>query len=79
MMRNPTPTAALCAIWLAACVFGLHAQQSRAPVDTSRLGPPVGATVPPFSGSDQFGRTQTLETAMGPKGVMLVFFRSADW
>jgi cytochrome oxidase Cu insertion factor (SCO1/SenC/PrrC family) len=79
MMRDSTPTVVVCAIWLAACVLGLQAQQSQAPVDTSRLGPPVGGTVPPFSGSDQFGKTQTLETAMGSKGVMLVFFRSADW
>jgi hypothetical protein len=63
--------------WLAACSPVLHAQQSS--VDTNRVGPSVGTTVPAFSGVDQFGRTQTLETAMGSKGLMLVFFRSADW
>ena len=47
--------------------------------DTSRVGPQVGAVVPPFSGTDQFGRTHTLSSVYGPKGVMLVFFRSADW
>lgn len=49
------------------------------PVDTSTLGPQVGATVPAFSGVDQFGRTQDLATLSGPKGLMLVFNRSADW
>lgn len=49
------------------------------PVDTSKLGPQVGATVPAFSGVDQFGRTQDLATLSGPKGLMLVFNRSADW
>jgi hypothetical protein len=43
------------------------------------IGPAVGATVPDFSGVDQFGRTQTLASVVGPKGAMLVFFRSADW
>lgn len=48
-------------------------------VDTSKLGPQVGTTVPAFSGVDQFGRTQDLATLSGPKGLMLVFNRSADW
>jgi hypothetical protein len=48
-------------------------------VDTSTIGPQVGATVPPFSGVDQFGKTQNLQSLSGPKGLMLVFNRSADW
>lgn len=48
-------------------------------VDTSKIGPQVGATVPAFSGTDQFGKPHTLASVMGPKGAMLVFFRSADW
>ena len=43
------------------------------------VGPAVGKPVPAFSASDQFGRTQTLESIMGPEGAMLVFYRSADW
>jgi peroxiredoxin len=39
----------------------------------------VGQRVPAFSLKDQTGKIQTLETIMGPKGVMLVFLRSADW
>ena len=50
-----------------------------AAVDTSKIGPQVGAVVPAFSGTDQFGRSQTLSSVYGPKGAMLVFFRSADW
>ena len=53
--------------------------QAPATVDTSKIGPQVGTGVPAFSGTDQFGRMQTLESALGPKGAMLVFFRSADW
>jgi hypothetical protein len=35
--------------------------------------------VPDFAAPDQVGRTQTLKSIMGPKGAMLVFYRSADW
>jgi hypothetical protein len=55
------------------------AAQPAAPIDTARLGPQVGETVPPIDGVDQFGRRQTVASIYGPKGAMLVFFRSADW
>jgi peroxiredoxin len=44
-----------------------------------KAGPNVGQQVPAFSATDQNGRNQTLKSVMGPKGAMLVFFRSADW
>jgi hypothetical protein len=59
-------------------VSGL-ASQVPAAIDTSKLGPQVGAVVPAFTGVDQFGKTHTLASTYGPKGAMLVFFRSADW
>jgi hypothetical protein len=58
---------------------GQTAQPARAKIDVSRLGPQVGQRVPDFSLRDQAGRTRTLESIMGPRGAMLVFFRSADW
>ena len=48
-------------------------------IDVSKLGPQVGDRVPDFSLPDQSGRTRTLESLMGSRGLMLVFFRSADW
>ncbi len=45
----------------------------------AKTGPAVGQPVPDFSLQDQNGRTQTLKSVSGPKGTMLVFFRSADW
>ena len=42
-------------------------------------GPEAGSVVPDFAAQDQEGRTQTLKSMMGPKGLMLVFVRSADW
>lgn len=49
------------------------------PVDVSKIGPAVGTVAPAFSGPDQDGVTRSLASAAGPKGAMLVFFRSADW
>jgi peroxiredoxin len=43
------------------------------------IGPKVGETVQDFSLSDQHGVTRTLRSTIGPKGAVLVFFRSADW
>jgi peroxiredoxin len=43
------------------------------------LGPQVGARIPDFTLVDQNGATRTLRSLMGPKGLMLVLFRSADW
>jgi hypothetical protein len=47
--------------------------------NVERLGPQVGEIVPDFSATDQSGRTRTLQSMMGAKGLMLVFNRSADW
>ena len=48
-------------------------------VDVQKLGPQVGTSVPDFSLPDQSGRLRTLGSLMGSRGVILVFFRSADW
>jgi peroxiredoxin len=44
-----------------------------------KTGPAAGSPLPDFSAPDQAGRPQTLKSIMGPKGAMLVFYRSADW
>ena len=48
-------------------------------VDMQTVGPQVGSKVPSFTLTDQNGQARTLESLMGPKGAILVFFRSADW
>ena len=45
----------------------------------ARTGPAIGAKVPGFEAVDQNGASHSLQSIMGPKGAMLVFFRSADW
>jgi peroxiredoxin len=39
----------------------------------------VGERVPEFRLQDQNGTVQTLRSILGPKGALLVFYRSADW
>jgi hypothetical protein len=63
------------AVGLGAAILGLSAMQGQ----SIKTGPEVGQLVPEFSAMDQANRTQTLKSVMGPKGVMLVVFRSADW
>jgi peroxiredoxin len=41
------------------------------------VGP--GARIPDFRLPDQNGNFQTFQSVRGPKGAMLVFYRSADW
>src|ERR1700687_6094720 len=43
------------------------------------IGLNVGQKAPAFTARDQFGKEQTLATLRGPKGTVILFFRSADW
>jgi hypothetical protein len=43
------------------------------------IGLAVGQKAPVFSARDQFGQEQTLKNLQGPRGTILLFFRSADW
>ena len=42
-------------------------------------GPATGARVPAFELRDQHNAVRTLVDLKGPRGLVLVFFRSADW
>jgi hypothetical protein len=64
---------------LAALVLGVVAVVSADGPDPRTLGPKVGARLPDFALQDQHGTTRTLKSTFGPKGAVLVFFRSADW
>jgi len=61
---------------LAALLLGVMAQAPEAGFDP---GPPVGAPLPAFSAPDQSGRVRSFDDLCGPDGLVLVFFRSADW
>ncbi len=44
-----------------------------------RTGPGVGERIPVFQARDQNGEAVTFQTLRGPKGLLLLFHRSADW
>jgi hypothetical protein len=71
--------AALVVVALLQLTGATPAVSQTAAVDLSTVGPQIGARAPEFSGVDQLGRTHSLGSLLGPKGAMLVFFRSADW
>jgi cytochrome oxidase Cu insertion factor (SCO1/SenC/PrrC family) len=68
---------------LAATLFvvpaGVALDHTPGAVDVQAIGPKVGERVADFTLRDQSGQPRTLKSTMGPKGLMLVFFRSADW
>ena len=47
--------------------------------DGLKTGPKIGEKVPDFTLPDQEGRQRSFQELMGPKGLLLVFSRSADW
>ena len=55
------------------------AETGTKPLPPVSTGPEVGQKIPPFHLPDQNGRMQDLKSVIGPKGAMVVMFRSADW
>ena len=64
---------------LAALLLGAVLSVAADGVDPQTLGPKVGQRVPDFTLQDQHGAARTLKSTLGPRGAILVFFRSADW
>jgi hypothetical protein len=58
---------------LALAVFALAAMAA------THTGPEIGAKIPDFQAVDQDGKSHTLVSLLGPKGAVLVVYRSADW
>ena len=75
---SPMRRVLLVSLLAVAASMAVHAQQ-RQQIEVSKLGPQVGARVPGFTLTDQNGTGRTLQSIMGPRGLMLVFLRSADW
>ena len=61
---------ALAAAWILSAAGLLLARE---------YGPPAGSPMPDFALPDQNGKTHTLHSLLGPKGAVILFFRSADW
>jgi hypothetical protein len=64
-------------LWIAAALP--LSGQSQGLRDATQIGPAAGAIATNFSLLDQSGQQRTLESLMEPQGLVLVFFRSADW
>jgi peroxiredoxin len=57
------------------CVGSAHAQYK---ADANSILK-VGAKIPLLSGTDQFGKERDFENLKGPNGLVILFYRSADW
>jgi len=42
-------------------------------------GPAIGSRMPEFALQDQDGAARSLKSLLGPKGAVILFYRSADW
>ena len=42
-------------------------------------GPAIGTRLPSFELPDQTGKPHSLKSLLGPKGAVILFYRSADW
>lgn len=47
--------------------------------DPMTLGPAIGQALPSFEAKDALGAPRSFDSLKGPNGLVLVFFRSADW
>ena len=45
----------------------------------STAGPEAGSAIPAFEAVDQAGETRAFKDLTGENGLLLLFFRSADW
>jgi cytochrome oxidase Cu insertion factor (SCO1/SenC/PrrC family) len=70
------------AILFSVGLIGLSSGQQN-PSSSHAVATPVGLDTgrqaPAFALTDQFGHQQSNETLKGSKGIVLLFFRSADW
>lgn len=76
-MPHPDGMKRIVILPLLLCATSVFAQTP--PPPPADPGVRTGARIPHFQLKDQNGKPQSLESLRGPKGLMLVFYRSADW
>ncbi len=80
--RNPVRALAFTALLLAQA-FAADTKDAVAIrkllADASDVGLPAGAVAPELKLKDQTGGARDFPSLTGPHGLVLVFFRSADW
>lgn len=81
--RRQAPTLLLIALFIAPASFAAQNAPAdairRLLADSSSIGLPAGAPAPHFVLNDQNSRNRDFASLTGPHGLVLVFFRSADW
>jgi hypothetical protein len=73
-MTSPRIAATLLAVLASTAAAG-----EKAATSTIGPGPGIGRPIPAFHALDQDGGDRDFASLRGPKGLVLVFFRSADW
>ncbi len=64
---------------IAALLLGLLMISSAASGSDFDPGPAIGTPMPSFEATDQKGHRLSSDQLSGEKGLLLLFFRSADW
>ena len=81
-MKRPQYIFVFCVLLAAVLTGRLDAQapgKTASPPVSVSTGPGIGEKIPFFTARDQDGKEQTLESLRGPKGLLLLVHRSADW
>ena len=47
--------------------------------ESEEIGLKVGGSIPDFKAKDQSGKVRTFADLRGPKGLLFIFYRSANW
>jgi len=63
-------------IWFGAAAVFLLASVS---ASGREYGPAIGTRLPSFELPDQAGKLHSAKSLLGPKGAVILFYRSADW
>jgi cytochrome oxidase Cu insertion factor (SCO1/SenC/PrrC family) len=66
-------------LWIGLALASLAAAQNEGSQPPKDAGPSIGARIPDFEAIDQNGTSRRLASIAGPKGAVLIFYRSADW
>jgi cytochrome oxidase Cu insertion factor (SCO1/SenC/PrrC family) len=67
------------ALVVGAVAFALAQKSPEVEQAFSPRGPSVGERLPAFELPDQKGVVRNFDSLRGPRGLVLVFFQSADW
>lgn len=73
-------TATVLVALLAALTPGQEEFDTYDPTDEGvTTGPDVGEPIPAFEARDADGKSWTFDSLKGPRGAVILFYRSADW